>query len=184
MDYLRPVLDLPSVRNDPRGLAFALTNLGIALVSLHSEPNTAVEMLQNALGIAEDLGDVRAQLAARESLAEALGQAGRADDALATANAQYAEAVRTGYTDQEANAICTIGDLHLAMGNVASARASFEQLMEIARERSDQAIECKALRALARLAVHDGDNASAVRLRREREMDRGARGGGVPDFLA
>ncbi len=88
MEYLRSALDRVQVLNDPHILT--LTNLATALVALKQEPDLAVEMLENALGIAEDLGAVRAELAARQALVEALEQCGRLDDALATAKVQQA----------------------------------------------------------------------------------------------
>jgi tetratricopeptide (TPR) repeat protein len=124
MDYLRPALDLQDESSDPRMLTLVLVNLGTALVAGNRESALAAEMLDKALGIAEDLGDVRTQIAARQKLAEALGQCGRYDDALAAAKAQRAEAKLTGDLDMEVNAIRTIGDLHLAVADVASARDS------------------------------------------------------------
>lgn len=168
MDHLRPALDLQRELDQPRLLALTLINLGTALVTVKSEPEFAVEMLESALGITEGLGDLRSQLAARQRLAMALGQSGRLEDALATAKVQHAEVVRTGYLDMEADAILAIGDLYLATGDVASARASYETLMQLVHDRSDQAAERKAISALTDLALHEMDKATAARLLEQR----------------
>ena len=163
-DYLLLALELQREVNNPRMLALTLVNCGTALVALDNEPDFAIELLENALGIAEDLDDVRTQLAARQKLAEALGQTGRLAEALAMANEQREESAKAGFHRLETEAMHTIGDLHLADSNVTLARASYEELLQVARDRSDQTTEHVAIGALAQLALHQGDKVGAVNL--------------------
>ena len=146
-------------------LAFTMINLGTALIKAKKEPDLAIEMLEGALGIAEDLGDVLTRLAAQQHLAEALAQAGRPDDALAAAKAQHAEAERIGYVKLEIEALRTLGDLYLARLDVALARTSYDAILRIARDRNDQRAEGGVgLGGMADLALHEGDKATAIKL--------------------
>lgn len=164
INYLRPALDLQRQLSDPRMLAFALMYLGTALVKSSTETALAVELLESAAGIAEDLGDTQLRFSALQSLVNALEQTGRLQDAFAIAKAQHADAIGIGYLGQEADALRTLGDLHLKNDDVASARATYEELMRIARDHDDKPTERNALAGLANLALHEGNSETAASL--------------------
>lgn len=168
LGYLRPAFDLQNPPLDPRMLALTMTNIGTALVATKTEAALAIEMLEKAIGIAEDLDDWRTQFGARVQLAQALAESGRLDEALAKAKAQQAEAASIGYQGFEIDALRTVGDIHLAMGDIPAARASYEELAQIASDRCDPDAERKAVGGMAELALRQGDNATALRFLEKR----------------
>jgi tetratricopeptide (TPR) repeat protein len=167
LDYFRSAIELARELNDPRFLACTMNNLGVTLVTAQKEPLLAVEMLERALGIATDLGDQQLRFSVHAHLAQALAQAGRHDEALEIAKSQHSEAARIGYTKFEVDALQSIGDLYLASGDMAAAEASFETMLQIAHDRSDQSAQRKALGAMAQAAVHKRDKGSAIKLLEE-----------------
>lgn len=162
LDYLRPALDLQQKVQDPRMLSLTMINLGKALVSTHTEPSLAVEMLTDAAEIAEDIGDLRGEFIARGDLASALAQAGRPDDAVATAKALFDDAAATGHTPTEVDALETLGEVYLGRGEVELARKAYEQLVAIAGDRDFPSAASKSLEGFARIALHEGQRARAI----------------------
>jgi tetratricopeptide (TPR) repeat protein len=168
LEYLRPAFEQFDERSDPRMLAMTMANIGVALVAGKTETPLAIEMLERALGIAEDLDDFRARLAARAALADAFVQNGRQSDALALARAQQSDAASVGYYSIEIEAIRKQGDIYIEMNDIAAARATYESLATIARDRNDLDAGRDAVSGKAKIAINERDNTTAITLLEER----------------
>ena len=63
----------------------------------------------------------------------------------------------------KSTALQTIGDLHLARGDIGASEASFETMLQIARDRSDRSAEVN-VSAMAQLALYKRDRVTAIEI--------------------
>jgi tetratricopeptide (TPR) repeat protein len=138
----------------------ARANLGAALLAL-GKLSAAEAELKAAVSLAIDLGEPSAALLAKTGLASVALHNKDAARAAALAREAAAEAARANSSSALASALAVEGAALAALGDLAAARARFEDALAIDRRREAPHAVAADLRALAAVAERQGDLAAA-----------------------
>ena len=155
------LLDDARRRGDRRGLAIALTDLGILLYH-EGELHRAAGLLEEAIAIAREVGDRPAE---REALGQlgltafALGQAAWAHELLA-ASLRFAR--EAGDPFAEKLTLAQLGLLRASAGDPAGARDYFAQALAFARELGDNKHQPELLWYLSIQCAQMGEREQAI----------------------
>ena len=127
------------------------------------DPEAAMGHAQQALEIAERIGDSFSRAWAWFWLGFAERLRGRAREAIEALERSVAIA-RESRTAVEADTwrLAVLGEAHLALGDPGRAQALIEQALELARSQGQPAPECYASLARARVLLASGDSADVI----------------------
>jgi len=122
----------------------------------------AERMYREALSLAEEVGDQRAQAAGQTALGSLLNLKGAYAEALAVLEGARSTWEAIGEREGVSRALGHIGLVHWHRGEYAQALACFEQQVQLATEIGDELGVSKALGRMGLVYWHQGDHARAL----------------------
>ncbi len=147
---------------DARGQALALVRSGETSVAL-GEQVRAVETLQQALTLSQEIADPALESAAAGALGNAYAQAGLYDEASSLLNASAETAKAIDAPALAASAYNNLGNVMAYQGRPTEAESAYRQAIDAASRAQDNALALRASANLARVQLENNNPEAAAK---------------------
>jgi eukaryotic-like serine/threonine-protein kinase len=159
-------LDIAKSIGDTQQLLDLETNLGMDLATRGKYEDAKV-MYEQELTTAQNVGNRQAASDALQNLGVVLLQTGDPKAAEDDTAQSLDIAKKARLSNEELGALAGLGDIRMARGNLAAARESYEEGLSSSLRVGDESNAANSRLGLAKLALENGDDATAENLSRQ-----------------